>query len=168
LSIDHKPSRPAEKERILKKGGKIEKIQKNGEFVGPLRVWADEEGPGIAMSRTLGDLEGKKIGLTSEPEIDHYDLKPGDKFIVIASDGVWDVMNSNEVVGYILQCEDPNPAEALVKEARERWVANNKSKRLNKKSGDLTASKKTIDDITVVIGFLVFAIDQDPELANLN
>ena len=25
-------------------------------------------------------------------------LKPGDKFIVIASDGVWDVMNSNEVV----------------------------------------------------------------------
>ena len=131
MSIDHKPSRPSEKERVLKKGGKIERIVKNGESVGPLRIWADEEGPGIAMSRTLGDLEGKKIGLISEPEIDHFDLKPGDKFVVVASDGVWDVMNSAEVVGYILQCEDSNPAESLVREARERWKENNKNKKDN-------------------------------------
>ena len=25
---------------------------------GPYRVWADDEGPGIAMTRTLGDLQG--------------------------------------------------------------------------------------------------------------
>jgi integrin-linked kinase-associated serine/threonine phosphatase 2C len=68
LSHDHKPTRKDEKERILRKGGKVERLKNNGEFVGPYRVWADEEGPGIAMSRTLGDLQGKKIGLISEPE----------------------------------------------------------------------------------------------------
>jgi integrin-linked kinase-associated serine/threonine phosphatase 2C len=37
--------------------------------VGPYRVWQDDEGPGIAMTRSLGDLAAKKIGLISEPEI---------------------------------------------------------------------------------------------------
>ncbi len=68
LSQDQKQTRKDEKERILRKGGKVERLKNNGEFVGPYRVWADEEGPGIAMSRTLGDLQGKKIGLISEPE----------------------------------------------------------------------------------------------------
>jgi len=34
-------------------------------------VWVDEEGPGIAMTRSLGDLQAKKIGLINKPEIDH-------------------------------------------------------------------------------------------------
>jgi integrin-linked kinase-associated serine/threonine phosphatase 2C len=165
LSHDHKPTRKDEKERILRKGGKVERLKNNGEFVGPYRVWADEEGPGIAMSRTLGDLQGKKIGLISEPELSHIELKPGDKFIVIASDGVWDVMNSAEVVGFILQAdENENPAEALVKEARGRWVALNKAKKVNNKIGDYPSARRGIDDITVVIGVLSFAIDEEPEL----
>lgn len=69
LSYDHKPTRPDEKERVLRSGGKIEKLVHDGVPVGPFRVWADEEGPGIAMTRTLGDLQAKKIGLISEPEI---------------------------------------------------------------------------------------------------
>jgi len=56
LSYDHKPTRPDEKERILRSGGKIEKLMHDGNPVGPYRVWADDEGPGIAMTRTLGDL----------------------------------------------------------------------------------------------------------------
>ncbi len=64
----------------------------DGNPVGPYRIWADDEGPGIAMSRTLGDLQAKKIGLISEPEIQHIELNKQDKFIVIGSDGVWDVM----------------------------------------------------------------------------
>lgn len=69
LSYDHKPTRPDEKDRILRSGGKIEKLMHDGVPVGPYRVWADDEGPGIAMTRTLGDLQAKKIGLISEPEI---------------------------------------------------------------------------------------------------
>lgn len=52
LSWDHKPIRRDERERILKHSGKIERLNINGELVGPYRVWADEEGPGISMTRT--------------------------------------------------------------------------------------------------------------------
>lgn len=69
LSYDHKPIRPDEKERIQRCGGKIERLIHDGVPVGPYRVWADDEGPGIAMTRTLGDLQAKKIGLISDPEI---------------------------------------------------------------------------------------------------
>ena len=55
------------------------------------------------MTRTLGDLQAKKIGLISEPEIQHLELVRGDKFIVIGSDGVWDVMSSAEVCGFVSQ-----------------------------------------------------------------
>lgn len=67
LSYDHKPTRNDERERIEKMGGKIYRLTHDGVQVGPPRVWADEEGPGIAMTRSLGDLEGKKIGLISDP-----------------------------------------------------------------------------------------------------
>lgn len=51
---------------------------------------------------------------------------------MIASDGVWDVMSSAEVVGFILQCKDPKEAaEKLAKEARGRW----EELTLNKKVG---------------------------------
>jgi len=70
LSWDHKPTRPGEKERIRKKGGKIERLRnEKKQPVGPYRVWEDEEGPGIAMSRSLGDFAAKRVGLISEPEV---------------------------------------------------------------------------------------------------
>ena len=50
LSWDQKPTRKDERERIQNSGGKIEKLNYNGEWVGPYRVWVDEEGPGIAMT----------------------------------------------------------------------------------------------------------------------
>lgn len=59
LSIDHKPSRPGEKERIEKCGGEV--MPKEGTS-GPLRVWKkDEESPGLAVTRTLGDLMGRLL-----------------------------------------------------------------------------------------------------------
>jgi len=170
LSTDHKPTNKEEKARILKKGGKIEKMMYNNQPAGPYRVWADDEGPGIAMTRTLGDLQAKKIGLISEPDIKHIELKPGDRFIVMGSDGLWDVMTSAEVVGFVLkQCGsgiDGKPpanieqaAQLLVKEARSRWEDNIKLNKSNE-VGDLYGAKKAIDDISVVIGFLKFSDEE--------
>ena len=70
-----------------------------GNDIGPQRVWLEKEDkPGLAMTRSLGDIVGKKIGVTSEPEIFEYDIKIQDKFIVIASDGVWEYLSNEEVV----------------------------------------------------------------------
>lgn len=64
-----------------------------------MRVWlADIDVPGLAMSRSLGDDVAHSVGVTSVPEITEFDLLPNDKFIVWASDGVWEFMSNQEVV----------------------------------------------------------------------
>jgi len=108
LSIDHKPSRDIEKERIIKCGGKIERQKSNNDEkeVGPLRIWKnEEEGPGIAITRSLGDILAHTIGVLHEPEITFRMREPGDKFIVMGSDGIWDMMTSAESIGFVLCCE---------------------------------------------------------------
>lgn len=63
----------------------------------------------------MGDLQAKKIGLISEPEVQHIDLGKQDKFIVIGSDGVWDVMSSAEVCGFVMRHEPrESVSDALV------------------------------------------------------
>ena len=69
LSYDQATSRNDEKERILRNGGKIERMRHENKAVGPYRVWLDDEGPGISVTRSLGDWITKKIGIISEPEV---------------------------------------------------------------------------------------------------
>lgn len=98
MSEDHKPSSDKEKKRILKFGGRIEKAKdENGNFLGPYRVWLPKrriifhiwELQGLAMSRSFGDNISKPVGVTHEPDILQYTLDKKDKFMLIASDGVW-------------------------------------------------------------------------------
>ena len=69
LSIDHKPELPKEAERITKAGGRIGAIQDySGKPKGPKRVWRlKEDMPGLALSRSMGDLIAKSLGVTWEP-----------------------------------------------------------------------------------------------------
>jgi integrin-linked kinase-associated serine/threonine phosphatase 2C len=78
MSWDHKPTRKDEKARIITNEGRVEKLNYNGDWIGPYRVWIDDEGPGYGMTRTLGDTYSKKIGLISKPEIEHIKLKKSD------------------------------------------------------------------------------------------
>jgi len=57
LSRDHKPDVPEEAARIKKTGGRVHSYKGPfGESLGPERVWlANEDTPGLAMSRSLGD-----------------------------------------------------------------------------------------------------------------
>lgn len=60
ISVDHKPSLPSERERIIKNGGRID-CQKDlfGNPLGPLRVWLPKiDIPGLAMTRSFGDKVG--------------------------------------------------------------------------------------------------------------
>lgn len=59
---------------------------------GPKRVWLKTKPvPGLAMTRSIGDMAATSVGVTAEPEIKVFtNLSPNDKFIVIASDGIWD------------------------------------------------------------------------------
>jgi serine/threonine protein phosphatase PrpC len=79
------------------------------------------------MTRSIGDMAVTHVGVTAEPEIKVFpNLSPSDKFIVLASDGIWDRMSNEEIMMKIATQFYPTrdadgAAQFLVKEAVERW-----------------------------------------------
>jgi serine/threonine protein phosphatase PrpC len=71
LSTDHKPSLEKEADRIRKMKGRVEPYRDElGEPIGPLRVWIQHDNvPGLAMTRSFGDLVGASVGVSPIPEI---------------------------------------------------------------------------------------------------
>jgi serine/threonine protein phosphatase PrpC len=58
------------------------------------------------MSRSFGDLFAHAYGVIHEPEITHHRIKPEDRFMIIASDGLWEFISSQkavEIVGEMLE-----------------------------------------------------------------
>ena len=47
------------------------------------------------MSRSLGDLVAHSVGVSEVPEVQEFLLGPDDKFMVIASDGVWEFLSND-------------------------------------------------------------------------
>lgn len=91
LTRDHKPNDDKEKARILAMGEKIEWDH----YCKVHRV------RNLSLSRAVGDRFAKPA-VSGEVEIQRFPVQDGkDEFIVLASDGLWDVMSSQEVVSYV-------------------------------------------------------------------
>jgi len=100
---DQKPDTPAEMARIKSKGGFVSPPEE--EWGGPARVWLDANMtlPGLAMARSIGDHLVSEIGVIAEPKIEKFefaksevDNSPEEPFIVMASDGVWEFIESGD------------------------------------------------------------------------
>lgn len=66
--------------------------------MGPARVWLkNEDLPGLAMSRSLGDFVAASVGVIADPEFTDFNLSHDDKFLVIGSDGVFEFLSNEEV-----------------------------------------------------------------------
>lgn len=110
LSVDHKPNRPDERERVERCGGRVTKRTND--------VWRFQSV--LAVSRAFGD-HGLKVGaggsaLTANPEIKIFTRQENDKFFVLASDGLWDVYTNEQAakVGRNVLLQNPkNPAQAV-------------------------------------------------------
>ena len=61
----------------------------------PARVWHNLRG--LAMARSIGDHAAATVGVISEPEITEYDIVEDDFAIIIATDGVWELLSSQQV-----------------------------------------------------------------------
>jgi len=87
------------KKRIEKLGGKVNLNEKKGETPRVMQT--------IAVTRAFGDSELKKSKiLISEPEFTEVLLMPDDQFVVIGSDGLWDVLSDEQVITTIQSSED--------------------------------------------------------------
>ncbi|KAM8709492.1 hypothetical protein ACLKA7_016318 [Drosophila subpalustris] len=94
LSVDHKPSNELEVKRILAGGGHVENNRVNGN---------------LALSRALGDFMYKRNTnkkpeeqiVTADPDVVACDITDDWEFVVMACDGIWDVMSSSQVAEYV-------------------------------------------------------------------
>lgn len=142
LTDDHLPHLPVEKKRIEEAGGRVESWTPAGLDTGPPRVWLKERRlPGLSMSRVMGDsiLEGI---VSPEPEMTTHRLRETDRFVVVATDGIWGQMSNEEVVSFIdgmshQPCQ--RIAESLVKHAAALWF---------------DSGGESIDDISVILVLL--------------
>ncbi len=90
----HKPDSPSERKRIEEKGGRVIDPPLPG-YTARLAIPTDNGMEiGLAMSRSFGDLDGEKVGLSAEPDTDILDLSKYDKnkeyLVVVATDGLID------------------------------------------------------------------------------
>ena len=104
LSEDHKPNDEREKTRIEKAGGWVETIEGGG------RTHHRVNG-NLNLSRALGDLEYKKRTdlkaseqiITATPDVKVVERREKDEFVLIACDGIWDVMSNQGAVDFCRQ-----------------------------------------------------------------
>lgn len=120
LTVDLKPNLPAEAERIRKCKGRVFALHDEPEVS---RVWLpNNDSPGLAMARAFGDFCLKDYGLISVPDISFRRLSEKDVFLVLATDGIWDVLSNKEVVDIVASVPaHSSAARAVVETAVRAW-----------------------------------------------
>lgn len=102
LTRDHKPNDPSEQSRIESLGGTVKwhgYVDAQGEPIEPYGAYRINGN--LAVARAVGDRDLRPF-VSGEPEVKAFKRDENrDEFIVIASDGLWDVFTSEEVVTFV-------------------------------------------------------------------
>ncbi|XP_031251298.1 probable protein phosphatase 2C 76 [Pistacia vera] len=113
LSEDHKPNRSDERKRIENAGGVVM-------WAGTWRV-----GGVLAMSRAFGNRMLKQF-VVAEPEIQDQEIDEEFELLVLASDGLWDVVPNEDAIALAQTEEEPEAAaRKLTETAFTRGSADN-------------------------------------------
>ncbi|KAK8980370.1 hypothetical protein V6N11_061579 [Hibiscus sabdariffa] len=113
VSRDHKPDQSDERKRIENAGGFVM-------WAGTWRV-----GGVLAVSRAFGDRQLKQY-VVADPEIQEEKVDSSLEFLILASDGLWDVVSNEEAVAIVKPIQDPaQAAKQLTQEASQRGSADN-------------------------------------------
>lgn len=119
LSHDHRPMDTEESRRIVAGGGYIENNRVNGN---------------LALSRAIGDfrfktntkLDPENQIVTANPDVIERTLLDEDEFIIIACDGIWDCISSQQAVSFVRKCIiDGTPIERICEQIMDECVADN-------------------------------------------
>ena len=126
LTKKHTPVEPSERVRIERAGGTVF----HGRVLGSL-----------AVSRALGDLNFKEIPMViPDPHINEMEMKEEDEFLIIACDGLWDVMTYDEAVEYV---------------AARRQIDNISAKDVSEElANDAITKRGSSDNVSVIVVYL--------------
>lgn len=83
LSVDHRLSEKSEHDRVTQSGGLI---------------LNDRVGGSLILTRAFGDYALKDSGVIVTPTIRKHFIRPFDRFVVVASDGVYDTLTDQQVI----------------------------------------------------------------------
>jgi serine/threonine protein phosphatase PrpC len=116
LTTDHKPEVAEEHSRIKRAGGYVEMGRVNGN---------------LNLTRSLGDFDYKGNSnispqeqiITAYPDTTTVELTPDDDFLVLACDGVWDMLSNQECVDFIYERLDSTPLEQIAEQLLDRCLA---------------------------------------------
>mmetsp|Transcript_15621 Transcript_15621/g.26313 ORF Transcript_15621/g.26313 Transcript_15621/m.26313 type:complete len:438 (+) Transcript_15621:80-1393(+) len=165
LTTDHKPGNPTEKARIEAYGGMVgiagDDIDQVERLFDADKFKSGHLLPGLSLSRAIGNADATELGLVSTPDYVHHDInQKADRFLLMATDGLWDVFDNDEVVrwvddyvksktkdgilpghegncdGVLLACQE------LALEAQRRWI-------------DKFQKELTVDDVSISIVWIV-------------
>jgi len=106
LTRDHKPDDAAERARVEALGGSVDWHgfrDDRGEPMEGTGVWRINGN--LAVARAIGDGHERPF-VSAEAECTVRSLQEGDEFILLASDGLWDVMTSEEAVAFVHETLD--------------------------------------------------------------
>eukprot|EP01117_Protostelium_nocturnum_P007645 TRINITY_DN2743_c0_g1_i2.p1 TRINITY_DN2743_c0_g1~~TRINITY_DN2743_c0_g1_i2.p1 ORF type:complete len:555 (-),score=169.87 TRINITY_DN2743_c0_g1_i2:406-2070(-) len=123
LSYSHLPDKPEEKDRIISSGGIVV-------CYGTWRVNGL-----LSVSRSIGDNNLNKY-VIADPTVTVFDRTPEDEFIVMATDGLWDVIDYQESVDFVREKLKEFPRHEI-----------------GKMLVDEAIRKKTNDNVTAVVVF---------------
>lgn len=92
LTHDHRPDRAEERRAVERRGGEVVSIFGTSRVQGVLGV-----------SRALGDRELKQY-ITAEPEVYSGPISDRSEFLILGTDGLWDVVGNQEATGLVRAC----------------------------------------------------------------
>ncbi|KAF9662173.1 hypothetical protein SADUNF_Sadunf18G0025800 [Salix dunnii] len=136
MSNDHKPACDRERERVVASGGYI--VASGG------RNDVEYLNGQVSVTRALGDwhIEGLKGGngsdggpLIADPELMTRQLTEEDEFLIIGSDGIWDVFRSQNAVDF----------------TRRRLQEHNDPVKCSKELVDEALKRKSLDNLAVIV-----------------
>ena len=148
--MQHSVDSPGEKARLESLGAYIRPamVDPDGEIISA-KVYRDpthpEYGPGLAISRSFGDLDASDLGIIATPEITCHRVSEEDKYLILATDGVWEFLGPNEVLGVVDNCFQ----KGMTAEDASKFVIALSANQWKKHDGDAYR-----DDITVVVVYL--------------
>lgn len=96
VTIDHKPDDKIEKDRIKKMGGKIYKDSEGTYRIGDL-----------SLSRAFGDEDNAPY-ISQIPDVYYKKITPQTKYVVMACDGLWDVINNKDLYKLLEESNNKN------------------------------------------------------------
>lgn len=130
LTMDHKPLNPVEKQRIIMQGGTV--------YYDGLEWRIDN----LSLSRAFGDTSSKYT--PPIPDLFVHKISKNDKFMILACDGLWDVVDNQTAVNLVLHyCFDKDGKRI------------NEKLNIAAKLADFALSQGSTDNVTIIIVFFV-------------